>query len=270
MRLESRHWAFIGLFVVVTAAMLIHIPMKLRISPNTQKMFNYIDSLPAGSVLIVSFDHEASSLPEIRPLSQAILRHAFKKDLKLIGVSLLSEGTLIGYRMMRNTAKEYGREYGKDYVYLGFRPQYIAAILSMGESIEQTYPQDYLGQPYASYPLTKLVKNYDDVSAVISIADGNFTTHWIEYGAARYHVRVLAAVTAAMVTSYDPYLASGQLYSMVGGLVGAAEYEKLLGIGGGGSRGMLAQTSSHLYVILLIIIGNVIYFSERKKKGRSR
>ena len=266
-RLETRHWTFIGLFVVVTAAMLIHIPVKLRISPNTQKMFDYIDSLPAGSVLIISFDHEASSLPEIRPLSVAILRHAFKKDLKLIGVSLLSEGTLIGYRMMQSTADEYGRKYGTDYVYLGFRPQYIAAILSMGESIEQTYPQDYLGQPYGSFPLTKMIRNYGDVAAVISIADGNFTTHWIEYGAARYNVRVLAAVTAAMVTSYDPYLASGQLYSMVGGLIGAAEYEKLLGIGGGGARGMLAQTSSHMYVILLIVIGNGVYFTTRSKKG---
>jgi len=104
---------------------------------------------------------------------------------------------------------------------------------------------------------------------VLSIADGSLTTHWMEYGSSRYQFDVLAGVTAAMVTTYDPYLASGQMTAMVGGLRGAAEYEKLLGVGGGGARGMLAQSTAHLYVILLVIIGNVIYFVGRRgKEGR--
>ena len=219
--------------------------------------------------MIISFDHEASSLPEIRPLALAVLRHAFAKKHRIIGVSLLAEGTGIGYRLMQRTAAEYGRKYGVDYVYLGFRPAYIAAILSMGESLEQSYPQDYLGRPYQEFELLRSVKNYADVAGVISIADGSLTTHWIEYGQARYGVRVLAAVTAAMVTTYDPYLASGQMVAMVGGLRGAAEYETLLKQDGGGARGMLAQSSSHLYIVVVIILGNVAYFASRRRDTRS-
>ncbi|MEW6412857.1 MAG: hypothetical protein AB1483_10345 [Candidatus Zixiibacteriota bacterium] len=262
---EARHWTFLGLLVVVAGAMILNIKLDMRVSPYTQRLYDCIDSLPDGSVLIVSFDHEASSLPEIRPIAQSVLRHTFKKGHKLIGVSLLAEGTLIGYRLMQETAREYGRVYGVDYVYLGFRPQYIAAILAMGESIGTTYPLDYLGRPYGQFELTRSVKNYDDVAAVLSIADGSLTTHWIEYGQARYGVRVLGAVTAAMVTTYDPYLSSGQMYAMMGGLRGAAEYEKLLAVSGGGARGMLAQSSAHLYIILLIALGNILYFASRKK-----
>ena len=265
-QLVSRHWIFLGLFIVVVVSMLIHAGMNVRVSAETQRMYDYIDSLPSGSVLLVSFDHEASSLPEIRPLALALLRHAFKKDLKLIGVALLAEGTGIGYRLMTQAAAEYGKRYGVDYVYLGFKPQYIAAILSMGESLGETFPEDYLGRPYGSLSLLQNVRNYDDIAGVISIADGSMVTHWVEYGAARYGVKVSAFVTAAMVTTYDPYLASNQLYAMVGGLRGAAEYEKLIGIGGSGLRGMLAQTTSHVYVIVLIIVGNVIYFTDRRKK----
>ena len=111
------------------------------------------------------------------------------------------------------------------------------------------------------------IDTYDDIAGVISIADGSLTTHWIEYGNSRYGVKISAALTAAMVTTYDPYLASGQLEAIVGGLRGAAEYEKLLDIGGGGSRGMLAQTVSHIYVLLLIVAGNVVFFRRRKKEG---
>lgn len=265
-RLNARHWIFLGLFVVVVGAMLVKGGNDITVSAETQRMFDYIDSLPKGSILLISFDHEASSLPEIRPLALALLRHAFKRGHRLIGIALLAEGTGIGYRMMSQAAIEYGKTYGEDWVYLGFKPQYIAAILSMGESIPRTFPEDYLGHPYETLPLLHNVKTYKDIAGVISVADGSMVVHWVEYGASRFAVRISAFVTAAMVTTYDPYLASGQIYAMVGGLRGAAEYEKLLGIGGSGLRSMLAQTSAHVYVILLIIIGNVLYFIERRKK----
>ncbi len=268
MQLLPRHYVFLGLFLLIGITMVLDIPVDVDVSPYTKQMYAYIDSIPEGSTLIISFDHEASSLPEIRPIALAVLRHTFQKNLKLIGVSLYPEGTLIGYRLINNVAKEYKKTYGNDFVYLGFRPQYIAAILAMGESIEKTYPQDYLGNDYKSLPMLSKIQNYDDIKAVISIADGSLTTHWIEYGG-QFNVKVLGAVTAAMVTTYDPYLASHQMTAMIGGLRGAAEYEKLLGMKGGGSRGMLAQSAAHLYVIFLIVLGNIFYFRSRKKRGTS-
>jgi hypothetical protein len=264
-KLTSRHIAFAGLFVLVTFLMLINIQFKTEISPDTQRMFDYINSLPEGSTIMISFDHEASSLPEMRPLGLAILRHCFAKNHKLIGVALLGEGTGIGYRLMQLSAGEYGKKYGTDYVFLGFKPQFIAAILSMGESIESTFPEDYLANKSAELPLLDEVDNYEKIAGVISLADGSLTTHWMEYGRARYGIEVTAAVAAAMVTTYDPYLSSGQLRAMVGGLRGAAEYERLISRGGSGSRGMLAQSFAHFYVIVLIIIGNIAYFRSRKK-----
>ena len=52
-RLESRHWVFIGLFVVVVASMLVPVDVGVTVSPDTQRMFDYIDSLPAGSVVMI-------------------------------------------------------------------------------------------------------------------------------------------------------------------------------------------------------------------------
>jgi hypothetical protein len=268
MNLHSRHYAFAGLFLVVTVAMLIPLKSDVTVSPDTQRIYEYIESLPESSVLLLSFDHAASSLPEIRPLALAVMRHAFDKGHKLIGVALLAEGTGVGYSLINQTAREYDKQYGVDYVFLGFKPQYIAAILSMGESIQATFPEDYLGNKYEDLTLLQGIDSYENIASILSIADGSFTTHWIEYGRGRYGITVIAAVTAAMVTTYDPYLQSGQLEAMVGGLRGAAEYEKLIERGGSGLRGMLAQTASHLYVIVLIAIGNVIYFRSRSRQGR--
>ncbi len=267
MKLHARHYTFLGLALVVVVAMLVDFRPEITPSTETVRMHTYLDSLPEGSVLLISFDHEASSLPEIRPLATALLRHCFARNHRLVGVALLAEGTGVGYGLMNEIAAEYDKEYGADYVYLGFKPQYIAAILSMGESLPGTFPEDYLGCKYADLPMLAGIENYDDIAGVISIADGSMIAHWVEYGNGRYGVKVSGFVAAAMVTTYDPYLASGQMYALVGGLRGAAEYEMLIGIGGSGGRGMLAQTSMHLYVILLVIIGNVIYFRQ-KRRGR--
>ena len=268
MKLVSRHYAFLGLALVVVVTMLLDIRPEVEPSAETRRMFAYLDSLPEGSRLLISFDHEASSLPEIKPLAVALLRHAFSRNHRLVGIALLAEGTGIGYGLMNSVAAEYGKQYGQDYAYLGFRPQYVAAILSMGESIPETYPEDYLGRRWSELPLLEGIHNYDDLAGVISIADGSMVTHWVEYGNGRYGLRVSAFVAAAMVTTYDPYLASNQMHAMVGGLRGAAEYEKLIGVVGGGARSMLTHTSAHLYVILLIALGNVIHLFNRRR-GRS-
>lgn len=265
---STRHLIFAGLFILIAIAMVSGIRLETRVSSETKRMFNYIENLPPESVLLVSFDHEASSLPEIRPIALALLRHAFERGHKVIGMALLAEGTAIGYRLLEQVAREYDAEYGKDYVYLGFKPQYIAAILSLGESMSSTFPLDYLDFPYDQHPILRKIERYDDVAAVLSIADGSLTTHWMEYAGSRYDVTVLGGVTAAMVTTYDPYLASGQMHAMIGGLRGAAEYESLLGREGGGGRGMLAQSTAHLYVILLIIIGNGVYYLTGRKRRR--
>ncbi len=266
MRLETRHWIFIGLFVLIGLAMASGIRLPTPISEQTQKMYDYIDSLPPGSILLVSFDHEASSLPEIQPIALALLRHCFERGVRIIGLALMAEGTSVGYHLTNKAAGEFNRKYGADYAFLGFRPQYIAAILSMGESFRATFPEDYLGRPSESLPLMNDADDYNGVAGVLSIADGSYTTHWIEYGG-RYDLAVLAGVTSAMVTTYDPYVASGQIKAMISGLRGAAEYESLIGHDGGGARGMLAQSSAHLYVILLIILGNVSYFVKKRRAG---
>ncbi|MCP4704399.1 MAG: hypothetical protein GY865_07295 [candidate division Zixibacteria bacterium] len=260
---------FAGLFVFVALAYTFDINMVSKPSHEVQKSYDYIESLPEGTVLMVSFDHEASSLPEIQPISLVLIRHAFRNNLRIIGLSLFAEGTAIGYRTLNKIAFEYNKVYGQDYVFLGFKPQHIAAILGMGESIYDVFPRDYLDNQTDTIPIMIGINNYDNIEMVVSITDGDRAVQWIEYAGPRYNQKVMSGLTAAMITSYDPYLSSGQLFSVVGGLKGAAEYENLYGEPGKGNRGMPAQTAAHLYLIILIIIGNIIYFKGRKRQGRS-
>jgi len=256
------------IFVLIALSVAIPLVIKLGL-PNdvtreVRQVYDEIDQLDSGSVVMISFDHEASSLPEVKPMAVAILRHCFFKNLKVISLALLAEGTAIGDGILREVAKEYDKEYGKDYLFLGFRPQYQAAILGMGEDIKRVFPQDYKNISLEQISMMKDIKNYQDISLIISVADGDMPAYWVDYAVSRYHKKVATAVTAVMATSFYPFLASGQIVGLLGGLKGAAEYEILIQQPGMGQRGMDAQSVSHLVIILLVLLGNAGYFLRRK------
>jgi hypothetical protein len=267
----SRRWVFGAMGVVVVAALLFRVDLPIKTTSETQRVFDIIESLDTSAVVMISFDHEASSLPEVGPLGEAIADHCFRRGLKVVGLALFSEGTAAGYSLLSRRAREFGRTYGTDWVYLGFRPQYTAAILGMGESIHQVFDMDYEGNPLDSSPLGRQLGNYDDIALVVSVADGSMPTYWVEFAGTRYGEKIVAALTAVMVTSFLPYLEAGQLEGMLTGLKAAAEYEQLLGTPRGGARGMDAQSAAHALIAVLVIIGNVqAWRTRRRRRGESQ
>ena len=260
----DRRWIFALIFLSVALPLLFPLGLTGKVSPETQNFYGTLEALDEGDAIIISFDCEASSWPEIGPIAEAVVRHAFRKNLRIVGTSFLAEGTALGYELLHRLARKNGREYGTDWVYLGFRPQYVAAMLGLGEDVRTEYPEDYLGTPTAEIPLLSVVTSYRQVRLVISIADDSMPQYWIEYAGARYGVQIAAGLSAVMVTTFTPYRDSGQLAAILGGLKGAAEYEKWLDYRGAGSRGMDAQSSAHVAIILLVIVGNVIYFRGRR------
>jgi hypothetical protein len=64
-----------------------------------------------------------------------------------------------------------------------------------------------------------------------------------------------------------PYIQSGQLVGLLAGMKGAGEYEQLIEKPGLGLAGMAAQSSVHVAVIVFIILANVFYFIDRRKRS---
>jgi hypothetical protein len=256
----SRQLIFVLIALSVAVPLVIKLGLPNQITSEVTAVYDEINGLDSGSVVLISFDHEASSLPEIKPMAQAILRHCFERKLKVIGIALLAEGTAIGEQILRETAGEYGAKYGVNYVFLGFRPQQQAAILGMGEDIRRVFPEDYSGKPLLKIPMMKKIESYKDISLIISVADGDMPVWWVDYAVSRYKAKLACACTAVMATSFYPFLSSGQMIGLLGGLKGAAEYEMLIDKPGMGQRGMDAQSVCHLMIIILVIAGNVGYF----------
>lgn len=261
----KRQIIYLLIFISVVLPLFFPLGLKPGITTEVRKFHAAVENIPPGSTVILSFDFEASTIAETKPLAVSILRHLFSRNISVISLSMLAEGTGLGLNFITEVADEFHKTYGEDYVFLGFRPQYQATILGLGEDFSKVFPEDYFKNRLESLPLTQKIKNYQDVDIIITVADGDLPQYWVDYAQTRYKKPVLAAVTAVMATTFYPYLSSGQLSGLVGGLKGAAEYEQLIQRPDLGVKGMESQSLAHLTIILLIILGNVSYLRLRRR-----
>ena len=166
------------------------------------------------------------------------------------------------------TSKELGAEYGNDYVFLGFKTGFHSLVINMGHDFHGTFPQDLPGNNTTELPVTQNIKGLADFDYVLCLAAGNTPDGiWIPFGQERYKFKFGLGCTAVMAPDQFPYLQSGQMNGMMGGLAGAAEYETLVQASGTATEGMRPQSVVHLIIIIFIILGNVMYFLYGRQKG---
>ncbi|HGE72204.1 TPA: hypothetical protein ENX78_15300 [Candidatus Poribacteria bacterium] len=263
----DRRYIFILIALTVIVPLLIPIGMPITITKEVKSVYDYIDELPPGSAILVSMDFDPAALAELYPMSIAVLKHAYTKKVRVIGMTLWITGTSLGDIIMREAAEGIA-EQDKDYTYLGFVPSGAMAIMRMGEDITAVFKTDYNQKPISQIPAMRGIKNYKDISLIIDLAAGSTPEAWIAYAGSPHKVPIAAGVTAVSAVGYYPYLNAGQIVGLIGGMKGAAEYEKLVQARGRASIGMDSQSMAHLAIILLIIIANISYFVVRRKSRR--
>jgi len=266
----DRRWIF--LFVGLAAGLPLFFPIgiKFTVTHPVQGFYDTIEKVPNGSKILMSCDYDPGSLPELYPMTISALEQMFRKDLKVIITCLWPAGPPVIERALAVQAAKYNKVRGVDFVNLGFKEGKEVVMVSMGASIPNTFPNDYYGTPVSQIPIMQGVTNFQNVAVIVNISAGYpGTKEWVQQVQARYHIDLISGCTAVSAPEYYPYYQSGQLKGLAGGMKGAAEYEKLVGIKGRGTGGMDAQSISHLTVFFFILLGNLAYFTLRFLRGSS-
>jgi hypothetical protein len=263
----DRRIIYLILALSIILPLMFPIGFPVDVTKDTQTVYDLIDKLPADSVILVSYDWDAASAPELYPQAEAITKHILSKKHKLVAVALWNQGATFADRVHANVAAETGAKYGVDYVNLGFRPGGAVVLNSLARSIQSTFPEDVTRTRTASIPMMKDINDINDFDLVICLSAGDPGIRtYIEQIGAQYPVTITGGVTAVSVPGMLPYLQSGDLVGLLGGMRGAAEYEVLVDRPGKGLGGMDAQSVTHLTIIAFILIGNISYIATRKKK----
>ena len=265
----DRRIIFLVIGLCTLLPLLFPVGLPIKISSEVRGVYDYIDGLPEGSVFLLSLDFDPASKPELYPQAIAILRHAFKKNLRVVAMTLWVSGTGLADQILTQTAKEAGKENGKDYVFLGWSPGGSAVILNMGQDLYNAFPADYGGKATKGLQVLAGVQNLRDVTYAVSLGAGNPGVEaWYVFGKDKYKFELGGGCTGVIAPGLYPLLRSGQINGLIGGLRGAAEYETLIGQKGKAVAGMDAQSATHLAIIVLVAICNIFYFTLRRQQRR--
>ena len=265
----DRRIIFLLLGLVVLVPLVVPVEFPVVVSEETRGFFEELESLPEGTAVLLAIDYEPDTMAELNPMTVAVLRHAFRRNLKIIGLSLYPGAPGIAQRLLGETARECGKTYGEDYVYLGYNPDWSGTMLRLGESIRATYPNDQWGTPTADLPILHDVDSYDDVGLLVSICGSLYTEYWAAYAQARYGQRMISGNTAVISAFVYHYYNTGQISGFLAGIKGAAEYEKLLDRRGDGTIAMGSQSFGHLLIVALIVLGNVGYAMSKNRRAQT-
>lgn len=266
----DRRIIFLLIGLCTLLPLLYPVGLAIKISPEVRGVHGYIESLPEGSVFLLSLDFDPASKPELYPQAVALLRHAFEKNLRVIGMTLWLPGTGMADQVITQVARERGKVNGKDYVFLGWSPGGSSVIINMGQDLYKAFPSDYYNQPTKELAALNGVRSLRDVNYVVSLAAGTTGIEtWYVFGKDKYKFELGGGCTGVIAPGLYPLLRSGQINGLIGGLRGAAEYEVLIGQKGRAVAGMDAQSATHFAIIALVILCNVFYLFIRTSRGQT-
>ena len=271
----------VGLSVLIPLLKPEWVSLPIRPRPESQIVFNEINKLNEGDKILLSFDYGPSTKPEIHPMSIAILKHLFAKNIQVYGFALWPDGNFMSTEAFSEVSHDYGKEYGVDYVNLGYKPGSEAVVKGIAADIRALYTVDLKGTSINDIPMMKDVINVENFDFVFSLSAGfPGSTEWVQYACDPKNIPLSTGVTSIQVTDILPYVENGQIRGILAGMPGAAEYESLVEVElkemelsvkpGKASSMMAAQSIAHVVIVLFIIFGNITYYITRKNKGKDK
>jgi hypothetical protein len=272
----DRRLVYLGLFLFTLTPLAAKWSLPLTVSEPPKKMQEAIEALPPDRVVFITSDWDAGTQAENRPQLMAIIRHLLRRKLKFV---LMSVGSPTGPQLAQTVAEQAiekekltGQwQYGKDWVNLGYKIANAPWLRSFSRSIQETMKQDWKNQPISQFPVMQGVDKFGpdgQVSMLIDITGSATIEAWYQY-LTPTKVKLGLACTAVMAPEQYPYLDSGQLSGLLTGMKGAAEYESLIDAKDFGLAAMAGQSFAHLYIFILIVLGNASVVLGRRDRRRA-
>ncbi|QOR34802.1 hypothetical protein IMX26_15275 [Clostridium sp. 'deep sea'] len=266
----DRRIIYILVFLAIAIPMLKPVGLPFSINESTQNFFNEVDALKPGDVVVVSYDYDPSSQAQIEPQAKAVLKHLYNKEgIKIINLAFWPSGPLFTDKYLKEMQGSHNKEYGEDYVSLGYIAGGETAISSFAKDIKKCFSVDRLGNKTSSLAMLKNINSAKDISLFITFGSGTpgLAEH-IRQVQSVYGTKMVAGMSSVSVAGYLPYYNAGQIKGYLNGLRGAAEYETLLKEPGAATSAMDSLSFAHMIVIVFIILGNIAYFTNPQRKIR--
>lgn len=266
----DRRIIYLILFIVLISAFFIP-GRPQNVSKPTKDVYNIVEGLSENKdvkegkkIVLIVPDIDAATFGETGIQTKVVMEHLMKNNVKFAIMSFIPQGPALADDISKSLAQKYGKKEGVDYCNLGFFLGTQVIYRTLVKDFYSVVKKDFYNRPAKEIPMMKDIKGLQDVALVYHITGTQTLGYWIGFVRNDIDAKFVAACTGIMGADYANVYASHLIDGYINAMVGAAEYEGLLGVFGKGLRNMQVQNFGHLLIIAFIILGNIGAFVSRK------
>lgn len=264
---NQRRLMYLTVTVLACVPLLIPIGLPVPINSWTIEAYEKIDSLEPGTNVVISACIQIPAWPEIEGSVVAMMNHLFSKEgIKIVIVAFYADGPM-GISLALPNVDLHGKEYGVDWVLLPYLSGGETALAGFAADISEMTKEDFYGTPLTELPLMDEINTLEDFDYaqlfMVGMSPGieEHLRQWI----LPYGIETGAAAVGIALPWVQHYYAEGFTTGYVASVRGGAEYEILISRPGKAGAMIESLSVTHVFLILLIIAGNVKYFYDRSK-----
>ncbi len=196
-----------------------------------------------------------------------LLEHLMRRNAKIIvaGFSLADASDL--QEMVFNDVGIASRmKYGVDYVGFGFIPGSEVAMAQLAVNFRTIVKVDLYGNPVEKLPLMNNINSAKDIGLLVTIDSTSTCLLWFRQWSEPFKVPTIVSTTAGSWPQVTPFYTMGMVKGALAGLRGAGEYEKMLAMPGEGLKSVDMLSMSTIYMVVMVALGNVVYYLQKRRK----
>lgn len=273
----DRRIVYLGLLVLTLMPLVFRWSLPLYVTEPPKRLHETIEALPTDRLVLISSDWDAGSQAESRPQLMAVVRHLIRRGIKFAVLSIgyptspqLSQDTVQQAIQLEGAEGRY--RYGTEWLNLGYKFPDDPWLRAFTNDLSSAVKEDWESRPLSEFPLMHGVRKFGpkgQISMVLDVTGQDTIKFWYQY-LSPTGVKIGLACTAVMAPEQYAFLDSGQLSGLLTGMKGAAEYEQILNAPGSGMPGMAGQSFAHLYILILIVLGNLSVLMGWMRRRRAR
>jgi hypothetical protein len=250
-------WLLFWAVIIIPTVAPIGLPVE--VNNYTQDLYDHIESLEPGSKVLIWSEVGWDFWPsEYQPGCAAVLQHLVDKQVKLYFASWGPESPVILKHLTDNLVNMRDYKYGEDYIQFGFFAGMETAISAFAYDVQSLVQVDYQqGRPVYDFPMMEGIvdaSSFDFLMDWGCTAPDQFIRQYVE----PFNLPMANIECAGGFPGQISWYTAGKLVGFVCGIRGAAEYEKLIDVPRWGIAQIDAQSTTHLTVIALLIIANIL------------
>lgn len=258
-----------GIFLVLMVIP-IAIPLgsKFKINESTLEVYEYIEDLPDGSIIISGGAGNYAFMYETSASFISFLTQIKDNNMKLIIFPLHADSLMFEPWAISVSGFDKENEYGENWVVLNFIPGGAAITLpAFCADIRNFVATDLYGTPIDDLPIFENVNSAEDFDLWVDCG-ANSMWSLVRYVSPR-EVPIIGFVHSDYYPMFQAFKAAGQVSGLTNGIRGGAEYELLVGKTAWnlGTITMDAYQSLSLFVVALVLLMNVGIKMGATKKG---